>query len=44
MRRIRQRSENIEDCADTELLADRADIFHGRVVKLSEEETEIDLL
>ena len=41
---IRQRSEDVENCADAQLLADWANIFHRGVILLCEEEAHAHLL
>ena len=41
---IRQRSEDVEDCADAEFLADGTDVLHRSVVLLGEHKADADLL
>ena len=42
--RVGQRPQDIEHGSDSQLLSDRSDIFHGRMVFLCENETETDFL
>ena len=44
MRRVRQRTEDVEDRADAELFADRADVFHRCMIFLREHEADVDFL
>ena len=42
--RVRERAEDVKDCADPEFSADRSDIFHRNMIILGKEENQVNFL